>query len=307
MATKKQKEELIEILRFQPITVTMTIQGYGGETYAGTVDRKIYDYFKSRKIDISEYASDWDNEMEVPDDMQPFPPGSPYECDDLWHACGGELSDLNRISLTDQKGDTLWEHSCGYNELEESGVKIVESSNREVDDLPDGTVVHWGGQGEKGCFFEGEFVLKAPFDPSKLEITYDNCDDWYIITSVYYDGEEIDGNSGYSTTGKWSENKWVIAGGEEVYEPSSIDDDDVPVLDGEETQAQEEIDRETDRSPWWSSDVKPELQGEYEVMEVNSSWPFPTRAIWNGKTWKEGGKKINVKEWRGLNYDPSSV
>lgn len=302
MATKKQKEELIEILKFKPTTVRILIQGYGGETYAGTVDRKIYDYFASRKIDIDEYASDWDNELEVPDDMQPFPPGSAYECDNMWHASGAELSSLNTISVESSDGATIWEMDCGHNSLENQGVKVTESSNRELDDLEEGTVVFWGGNGEKGCFFDGEFQLKAPFDPKKLEICYENCDDWYIITNVYYDGEDVDGQSGYSTTGKWSESKWIIAGGEQVYDPTS--ETDIPILEGEEVWSQRVIDEEADRSPWWAGDLKPEIKGEYEVREEHSSWPFPQRAEWNGKSWKADGKKIAVKEWRGLNYDP---
>lgn len=305
MATRKEKEQLIEILKFQPITVKIMIQGYGGETYAGTVDRKIYDYFAARKLDITEYSSDWDNAMEVPDEMQPFPPGSAYECDDLWHACGAELSDLNRITVEEEDGTTIWEHDLGWSSLEESGVTVTESSSTEIMDLPKGTVVHWGGQGEKGCFFDGELLLKAPFDPKKLEISFENCDDWYIISSVVYDGEEIDGSGGYSTTGKWGENKWIIVGDEEVYEPEDQEDElDVPVLDGEEMQAQEDIDTETDRSPWHPADINPEIKGEYEVFEKDSSWPFPQRAEWTGRGWKQNGEKITIREWRGLNYDP---
>ena len=304
MATRKEKEQLIEILKFKPTTVKVMIQGYGGETYAGTVDRKIYDYFASRKLDITEYGSDWDNALDVPDDLQPFPPGSAYECDDLWHACGAELSDLNRITV-EEDGTTIWEHDLGYSSLEESGVTVTESGSTEIMDLPKGTVVHWGAQGEKGCFFDGELLLKAPFDPKKLEISFENCDDWYIISSVVYDGEEIDGSGGYSTTGKWGENKWIIVGDEQVYEPEDREDElDVPVLDGEEMQAQEAIDAESDRSPWHSAEVNPEIKGEYEVFEKDSSWPFPQRAEWTGRGWKQNGEEITIREWRGLNYDP---
>lgn len=304
MATKKQKQQLIEILKFQPATVRILIQGYGGETYAGIVERKIYDYFASRKIDLDEYASDWDNELKVPDDLQPFPPGSAYECDGMWHASGAELSDLNRISVESDDGAKIWEMDCGYRSLEDQGVKVTESSNREIEDQEDGTVVFWGGNGEKGCFFDGELMLKAPFDPKKLEICYESCDDWYIITSVYYDGEDVDGQSGYSTTGKWCESKWIIAGGEEVYDPSS-DDSAVAVLEGEEMQAQSIIDEQSDRSPWWSSDIKPDLKGQYEIMSTDTTWPFPVTAVWNGHAWKTDGEKVSVKQWRGLNYDPT--
>ena len=141
MATRKQKQELIDILKFKPIKARLLIQGYGGETYAGFVDRKIYDYFADRKIDIDAYASDWDNELEVPDDMQPYPPGSAYECDDVWHACGAEMSDLNTIRIDDENGDTIWEETCGRR-LEDLGVILTEHRNRDLDSMPAGTVVH---------------------------------------------------------------------------------------------------------------------------------------------------------------------
>jgi hypothetical protein len=52
MATKKQQEELIQTLKFTPRTYNIYIGGYGGEAYAGTVDKATYEYFKEKKIDI---------------------------------------------------------------------------------------------------------------------------------------------------------------------------------------------------------------------------------------------------------------
>ena len=37
----------MEILKFTPQTVTISVGGYGGECYIGKVDRKIYDYFNT--------------------------------------------------------------------------------------------------------------------------------------------------------------------------------------------------------------------------------------------------------------------
>jgi len=304
MANRKQ-EELVEIVKFTPIKAQILIQGYGGETYAGKVERKIYDYFAARKLDIKEFASSSDNEMEVPVDMMPFPPGSAYECDNLWQVSGAELSVHNRISVVTEKGDTIWEHDLGQSNLEASGVTVTETASSSTDHLEDGTVVHWGAEGEKGCFFDAEIMLRLPFDPNKLEIFFENCDGWHIIQSVVYDGEEVDGGAGYSTRGTWSENKWIIVGEEEVYEPSSFED--VPELGGEEMQAQSLVDESADRSLWWGSDIRPERRGVYEVYEEGSSvWADPQMAEWTGRSWKRNGKKIVIKEWRGLNYDPAN-
>ncbi len=321
MATLEQKQELIDVLKFTPMKVQMVIQGYGGEAYAGRVDRQIYEYFKSRKLDISEYASDWDNSMKVPDNMQPFPAGSAYDCDGMFHASGAELTDMNSITIYDEKGDVIWEHNMDWSSLEDDGVVVEECDNVDFDDLEQGEVVFWGGQGEKGCFFDCEFILTQPFDPSKLKIMFDSCDGWQIVNFVEYDNEELDGSGGYSTTGKWAEAKWVLGGDEEVYEPAEFDSaaEDVPVLEGEEMWAQEAIDNwdptkeldkiwEDQKTDWFDKDINPEHKGQYEVA-YDAVWPNSGMGMadWTGRNWKQDGKKITILKWRGLKFNPNEV
>lgn len=343
MATKKQKQELVDILKFTPIKVQLLIQGYGGESYAGRVDRKIYDYFKSNKYDLDEYAGDWDGEWydRIPEDMQPFSPGNPYDCDDLWHASGAELSDSNSITVTDENGKDIWDYNLGLNDLEDVGATVNEIGGTYLDELEDGTVVYWGGQGEKGCFFDAEFTLKQPFDPKKLTINYENCDGWFIVTGVEYDGEELDGCGGYSTTGKWSENKWIIIGDEEVYESIPLDEreegvdytqfpteSEIEELDkiseqdleeGLEELKQEyeelmkqELDQIWDdaKTDWFDISLNPERKGSYECEFESTTWPFPIERMceWTGRTWKENGEKVTgIKRWRGLKFDPKEI
>ena len=315
MATSQEKQELMEILKFTPITVQVLIQGYGGESYAGILDREIYDYFKEHKIDLEEFTNDWDDEnfKFVPDNMRPFSPGSAYECDNLWHASGAEIDGSNVITISGPDGD-IWEHSLDYLALEESGVTIVESGGCDLDDddIPDNKVVFNGGQGEKGCFFDGELLLKAPFDPKKLTIHYENCGGWYLVTFVEYDGEEIDGSGGYSTTGKWSENKWILKGDEEVYDPVSIEDREEGV-DYTQYPTEEEIDEldkiaESDKTDWFPKDINPVHKGEYEVV-YDAKWPLSGIgfAEWTGRTWKQDGKKLAIVKWRGLAEKPEGV
>ncbi len=309
MATKKEKQELIEILKFTPINVRILIQGYGGESYAGKVDRKIYDYFKEKKIDISDYASSWDEKYDnIPSELQPFTPGAPFECDNLFHASGAELSDLNEIRIENaETGETIWEHNMGWSDLEDSGVIVEEFDNVDFDDLKEGEVAFWGGQGEKGCFFDAEFTLRAPFDPKKLVIKFETCDGWQIVNYVEYDEEDLDGTGGYSTTGKWGDAKWVLGGDEEVYEPVDQDEEEEDI---EEWNPATELDKiwEDQKTDWFDKDVKPTIKGEYEVL-IDAPWPEggPSMAEWTGKGWKKDDKKVKIHQWRGLNFDPSEA
>ena len=311
MATKKQKQELIDILKFTPITVQVVIQGYGGESYAGTVDRKIYEYFKEHKIDLEEFAGDWDDEnfTFVPEELRPFSQGQQYDCDNLWHASGAELSELNTITISSHEGN-VWEHNLDHSELEDAGVEVQEmgGSDLEDEDIPEGKVVYNGAQGEKGCFFDGEFTLHAPFDPKKLKISYENCGGWYIVNYVEYDGEEIDGTGGYSTTGKWGENKWILPGNEEVYEPVSIEDREEefdPVAELEKIEVPTIAPAVTD---WFDKDVKPAHKGTYEAV-IDAEWPMSGMRMveGTGQSWKEGSKKVAIKQWRGLMENPNEA
>ncbi len=316
MATKEEKQELIDIIKFTPITVQILIQGYGGESYAGTVDRKIYEYFKEHKIDLEEFASDWDDEhfKFVPDEMRPFSQGQQYDCDNLWHASGAELDGSNVITVSGPDGD-IWEHNLDYSELEEAGVIVHEWGGCDLDDedIPKGMVVYNGAQGEKGCFFDGELVLRAPFDPKKLKISYENCGGWYIVNYIEYDGEEVDGSGGYSTTGKWGENKWILPGGEEVYESVSYEDREESEADDEDNKSNDSgfdwspLPEEPAVTDWFEKDTKPAYKGEYEVV-YDAAWPNSGMGMaeWTGRSWKQNGKKLAILKWRGLAENPEA-
>ena len=308
MATKAEKQELIDTLKFTPRTYQIYIGGYGGEAYAGQVDRDTYNYFKEKRIDIEQYATDWDNLFgDVPRELQPYTPGSPYDCDNLFHASGAELSNSNEIQVNDEHGNEHWSCAAGLNELEDAGVDVNEWGGCDFDDLPEDTVVHWGGQGEKGTFFDGEIELTQPFDPKKLTVNYENCDGWWIINNIEYDGVEIDGSGGYSTTGKWTENKWVLCNGEEVYQGQerSEDDEDKPESD---CISEEEIIASVPELPvtdWYPADIKPVHVGRYETQRAPPlAWPFPTEAMleWTGKKWLDIDGKVvkRIAQWRGL-------
>jgi hypothetical protein len=308
MATKAEKQLLINTLKFTPRTYQIYIGGYGGEAYAGQVDRDTYNYFKEKRIDIEQYATDWDNLFgDVPRELQPYTPGSPYDCDNLFHASGAELSNSNEIQVNDEHGNEHWSCAAGLNELEDAGVDVNEWGGCDFDDLPEDTVVHWGGQGEKGTFFDGEIELTQPFDPKKLTVNYENCDGWWIINNIEYDGIEIDGSGGYSTTGKWTENKWVLCNGEEVYQGQerSEDDEDKPESD---CISEEEIIASVPELPvtdWYPADIKPVHVGRYETQRAPPlAWPFPTEAMleWTGKKWLDIDGKVvkRIAQWRGL-------
>lgn len=208
MATKKQKEELIEILKFTPVTYTVRIHGYGGEIAMGTVDPSVVEYFRENKISLPEYASSWgepgdEDYIDVPEDMQPFSQGNWYDCDNIEHCSGAEFGG-SWITVDDENGNEVWQVELGW-ALEDLGCEIECFCNEEIEEHVNDTKAVFVGQNfEKGQFFEGELYLTEPFDPAKFKFMYSEISGWSVLNSVEYATEELDGSDGYSTAGKSS-------------------------------------------------------------------------------------------------------
>ena len=301
-----EKQKLIEVLKFTPRTYKIQMWGYGGEKVMGTVDKKVWDYCNDNQVDLSEIA--WGDEDTVQEemgldlDMLPFTPGQWYECDSMGHI-HGVSRDAGTIQIEDENGDTVLERSLDSID----GTDIGLCCNDEVwaGSKPKGTVVFIGSSNEKGTFFEGEIELRAPFELEKLELNYDEFDGEDIISSVYYDGEEIE-NWGGSTDGKSSDMNMVLItddqGNWERYSPEEKDWGHPPLG--------------TSPSSWESSPkfkfakVKPTLEGWYSCVWKNYGTTHGT-LYWNGADfgdWEYGQFKpvSGVDTWQGYNWDTSS-
>jgi hypothetical protein len=295
MATKKQKEELMEILKFTPCTYKITMWGYGGEYVMGTVDRKIYDYFKHRRLDLSDFAwdSDYADEHNIPEEMWPFPPGSWYECDDMGHVHGVDR-DSGTLQIEDEKGETIIERSL--ESIDGCDIELGCGDEVWVDSKDPGTVVFIGTSGEKGTFFEGEINLTAPFNQEKLTICYDDFDGNDVVSSVQYDGEDID-NWGANTNGKSSDFGFYIAGSQkggkwERYK--NMDDIVYPMTE------------------WFPKKITPSYEGIYEIKTPGKN-SYQHQGKWTGSRWISSWsedlletEELKLKEWRGISVDPDT-
>ena len=293
-----EHERLIEVLKFTPCTYTIQMWGYGGEYVMGTVERKIYDYFRHRRLDLSDFAwdSDYAEDNNIPEDMWPFPPGSWYECDDMCHISGVDMQ-AGTLQINDENGNTVLER-----ELESiDGMDIERSCGDEVwiDMKPKGTVVFIGTSSEKGTFFEGNIDLTQPFDPEKLCITYDDIDGNEIVSGVTYDGEDID-NDGGNTNGKSSDFGFYISGSQK---------------DGKWEKYRTMDDIEYTMTEWFPNKIKPVREGIYEIKTAGkNSWH--RQAKWIGSKWvnswtepedyNDPDREVKVKEWQGLANDPDA-
>jgi len=290
--------------------IRIALSGYGGECYMGEVKRDSYEFYKKHEINIEQISTDWSEELWnfIPEEYLIFPPGSPYECSNLGHQSGATMDGGSTITVKDQDGNNIWESDLDLNSLTKKGLGLDLCDDASLDTLDDSVVVFWGGQGEKGRFFDGEIEINAPFDPKKLTISYSNLDGWLISSGVEYDGEEVDGSNGYDSTGKWVEHKFIITGDEEVYE--GLDRDEVGELFGDE-----DIPNGSDNSPQdWEKSHEIKKGNPIRVGWYACNFLFGTTygaLYWNGQEWQSFRNGRPIKEcdfvdwWQGFNWDTS--
>jgi hypothetical protein len=310
MATKTEKQHLINTLKFTPCTYKISMWGYGGEKVMGTVDRAVWNYCMEHQVDLSEIAwSDEDtvvDEMDLDLDQLPFPPGSWYECDNIAHSHGVSRN-AGTVRIEDENGTAVFERSL--DDIVGGGCdgepEWACGDEAWIGQEKPGTVVFVGTSNEKGTFFEGEIELTAPFDIEKLVLGYDEIDGEELVNSVTYDGEDID-NFGGSTDGKSSDfgmylvkdsNNW------ETYSPEEKDWGHPPYGTSPSTWERSET--------FKFSELKPTIPGYYSCTWRQFGTTYGS-AYWDGTQfgeWEYGQFKPIagvVVSWSGYNWDTSS-
>lgn len=309
MVKKSKADELIDVLKFTTRKMEIVISGYGGEIVMGRVDLDTYRYWQNTSNDnLSEFVMGWDEENDtVPDEFQFVSPGCWYDCDDIGHASGVEMHEYCTLTVIDTTtNEAVFTTTMDIYKLEDAGVTVVEHENIEVCDVEDGTAVFIGQSVEKGTFYATEFEIDQPFDPSKLVINYSSYNDWPIATSVFYNGEDLNGEDGYSTSGK-SSNFEIVMYGEEYNASNGHEKDNV--FTAEKAWELREV-NESKMTEWFEYDrYSPVYSGEYQVRVASTLYPVQF-AVWKDNKWQyDNGESIvlPVTSWRGLNYDTNAA
>jgi hypothetical protein len=214
MATAEQKEQLVERLKFKPITVSLTLWGYGGEYATGKLTEEQYNYWKDKEeSDIVMHCTNWDEDSP---EQKAIPEEAKFVEDASWYETKGQLDHMSGVEFDDHCHITvstadivpasdkaeIFDEPLGFHLEEDFGVQIDSSAESYANEKEDVDYYFWMCSAEKGTFFQGQFLLREPFDPSKLKITTCDFEGVDIVTDVEYDGELIEGYDGYDTTGK---------------------------------------------------------------------------------------------------------
>lgn len=296
MATKQEKEDLVAALKFTPRDVRIQIWGYGGEIVMGRVSREAYKWWTRRAeeagIELEDFVFNWSWEeenadKEVPAEARFITPGEWHECDNISHESGAEVSDLSGITITDEETqEQLFEFRLSQSELEQQGVTLTSGLVEDPEDAGPGNACFVAQSVEKGIFFDTTVRITQPFDPARLEITYNSIADWDLVSGVIYDGEEIYGNDGYDTRGKSMDCSLTYIGADPGTDPY---DENTVWPDSWITE-------------WREASTAPERDGVYQVETGEWHW---RKIWWINEAWRDdhGVPVEGVSRWRGLNRE----
>jgi hypothetical protein len=231
MATSEEKQETIDTLKGERY-YRISLNGYGGEAAYLNISKEAYEFWKPIVEDegddqlvrymVDAESGDLDDmEVIVPPEamfMQEETDGEVYAYP--WYEAPGEFvhqygveysSSYLHVTEVDNgeyssneianvvEGENLQEYLDGIMEANDYEFDLVES-DEDFGDEGDYVVQFYSS--EKGQFFDGAITTYGEFDPKKLKVVfteYPNGED--IVTSIEYDGVEVD-NMGGDTNGK---------------------------------------------------------------------------------------------------------
>ena len=230
MATSEEKQELVDRLS-GPRFFRVYIQGYGGEAAYMTISKEAHDFWK----EVTEENGDYDlvqymtcdelDECEfeyidtVPEEAQFLHDKDDDNYKRPWYESHTEFEHtygatydsayitVDEVSDDEYNSDHVADviSSMDVSELND---EVLEDSNNEIEILEMGCCEEHDGyvaqlySSEKGCFFDGVIETHGEFDPKKLKIyTTEFLNGEDTITSIEYDGVEVDNNGG-DTNGK---------------------------------------------------------------------------------------------------------
>ena len=238
MATSEEKKETVDVLKGERY-YRISLNGYGGEAAYINISKEAYEFWKdvteeNGDTDLVGYMVEAENgdlddlEVIVPPEamfMQEETDGEVYAYP--WYEAPGEYVHQYGVEYGSSYVYVTEVDSDEYMSKEIADVvegesfseyldKVMEANNYEVDlvesdeDFGDeGDYVVQFYSSEKGQFFDGIITTYGDFNPKKLVVVtteYPNGED--IVTSIEYDGTEVDNNGG-DTNGKgYSAHLW---------------------------------------------------------------------------------------------------
>lgn len=207
MATKKEKQQLIDRIKHGVKKYRFSIQRYGGETVVGTITPYQYHYWKNRESELTDYLmgmdrANYEQEHNLPPEAR-FDRDW-YENDNVAHTCGAPISSSNYLhieefdqdgqAIQDDKGHFVYREPIDLSNenREKLGIQLEDGECVDVDHPSlENEYYLWGNTSNKGGWTVDEDIeIDGELDFSQLKLHYKQIEGSDICYAISYgDGE----------------------------------------------------------------------------------------------------------------------
>jgi len=210
MATKKQKQQLIDRIKHGIRKYKFSIQRYGGETVVGTITPYQYHYWKNRESELTDYLMGFDRENYEKEHNLPKEARFErdwYENDNVAHTNGAPIEsgnclhideyDQHEAPIKDAKGHYVFREpiELDYKNIQKLGIECVESEDCvDVDhpSLVNQYYLYAYTTNKGGWTTEGMMEIDGELDFKKLKLHYRQIEGSDICHAISYaDGEPM--------------------------------------------------------------------------------------------------------------------
>ena len=210
MATKKQKQQLIDRIKHGVRKYKFSIQRYGGETVVGTITPYQYHYWKNRESELTDYLMGFDRENYEKEHNLPKEARFErdwYENDNVAHTNGAPIEsgnclhideyDQHEAPIKDAKGHYVFREpiELDYKNIQKLGIECVESEDCvDVDhpSLVNQYYLYAYTTNKGGWTTEGMMEIDGELDFKKLKLHYRQIEGSDICHAISYaDGEPM--------------------------------------------------------------------------------------------------------------------
>lgn len=207
MATKKQKQQLIDRIKHGIRRYRFSIQRYGGETVVGTITPYQYHYWKNRQQELTDYLMGYERdsyatEHNIPEEAR-FERDW-HDIDNVAHTCGAPIESGNFLhidefdqdgnAIRDEKGHFVFREpiELSNDNIQKLGIQYADQECIDVDhESLKNQYYLWGSTSNKGGWTVDEDIeIEGDLDFTQLKLHYKQIEGSDICHAISYaDGE----------------------------------------------------------------------------------------------------------------------
>ena len=140
----------------------LRLEGHGGQISFSKINRNQYQYWSKNQHDLINHLMTEDGFNSINKNLRLIKEATYWEKGNILYEYGVEYCENSFLIVKNDNEEEIFTTSLDIDELEEKNIEI-----------------------------DQDLELDEKFDPSKIKIVYSETNDWYLVTNLYYDNNEL--------------------------------------------------------------------------------------------------------------------